>query len=57
MASKGFVWFGAIVGSSIGGVVPMFFGGDMFSMASIIWSTIGGILGIWFAFKIGQAYL
>ena len=57
MASKSFIWFGAIVGSSIGGVLPMFFGGDMFGMAAIIWSTVGGILGIWIAFKIGEAYL
>jgi uncharacterized membrane protein YeaQ/YmgE (transglycosylase-associated protein family) len=40
-----------VVGSTIGGYVPTFFGSDMFSLSSIIGSFLGGILGIWLVYK------
>jgi uncharacterized membrane protein YeaQ/YmgE (transglycosylase-associated protein family) len=43
---------GMIVGSLAGSFVVSLFGAGMLSMTSIIGSTIGGILGIWVAFKI-----
>jgi uncharacterized membrane protein YeaQ/YmgE (transglycosylase-associated protein family) len=43
---------GMVVGSFVGGFVASLFGAGMLSMASLIGSTIGGILGIWIAFKI-----
>ena len=52
MNTKSFIWFGLFVGSTIGGVLPFFWGGGMFS--SVIFSTIGGIAGIWGGYKISQ---
>ena len=42
---------GMVVGSSAGSAVPMLWGGDWFSLASILFSFLGGIAGIWLAYK------
>jgi uncharacterized membrane protein YeaQ/YmgE (transglycosylase-associated protein family) len=36
-----------IVGSAVGGYLPVLWGGDFFSFSSLILSGVGGILGIW----------
>jgi hypothetical protein len=41
------VWIGMIVGSAVGGYLPVLWGGDLFSFSSLILSGVGGILGIW----------
>ena len=41
-----------IAGSVIGGFVATLFGADAISFASLLASTIGGILGIYGAYKI-----
>lgn len=48
--------FGMIAGSFIGGYVPVLFGADLLSFTSIIGNGIGGILGIWIAFKLTQGF-
>jgi len=45
---------GMVIGSTVGGYVPTLWGTDLFSISSILGSLIGGILGIWGAFKIVQ---
>lgn len=52
MESKQLIWLGMIVGSSVGGFVPMLWGDGYFSFSSIIFSTLGGVLGIYAAFKV-----
>jgi hypothetical protein len=54
MSRKTIIWIGMFVGSSIGGYIPVFFGGDILGMTSIFTTAIGGILGIWAAFKMSQ---
>lgn len=49
--SKKAIWFGALVGSTIGGCVPSLWHASAFSMWSILLSTIGGLAGIWFAYR------
>lgn len=46
---------GMIIGSLIGGYLPVLFGVSPFSMVSIITGFIGAFLGIWAAYKIGQS--
>ena len=41
-----------VVGSSIGGFVPSLWHAGMFSMWSIATSTIGGVAGIWIAYRL-----
>jgi uncharacterized membrane protein YeaQ/YmgE (transglycosylase-associated protein family) len=45
------ILFGMIIGSCIGGYVTTLFGSGMLSFASLIGSTIGGIIGIWITFR------
>lgn len=51
MESKQLIWVGMAVGSFVGGLLPMFWGAGEFTFSSIIFSAIGGFLGIWIAFK------
>ena len=53
---KTLVWFGAIVGGLAGGYVPVLFGSDYFSVASIVGNTVGGLLGIAAAYRIARFY-
>jgi hypothetical protein len=43
---------GALVGGTIGGFVPGLWGGSDFGGWSILLSTVGGLLGIWAAYKL-----
>jgi hypothetical protein len=52
MSRKSIIMLGMIVGSCIGGYATTLFGSDMLSIASLIGSAIGGIAGLWIAFKI-----
>jgi hypothetical protein len=54
MESKKLIWFGMSVGLILGGFIPMLWGAGEFSMSSIIFSAVGGFLGIWLGFKLSQ---
>ena len=54
MSTKTWIWIGVFIGSTAGSYVPNLWGADFLSMSSIFGSTIGGIVGIWLGFKIGQ---
>ena len=43
-----------IVGSGIGGYVPLLWGASYFSFTSVICTAIGGFLGIWIMFKLSR---
>ena len=49
---KRVIMLGMVFGSTLGGYLPTLFGIDAFSMTSVLCGALGGILGIWFAFKI-----
>lgn len=52
MPAKTFVYIGAFVGSIIGGFIPTLWGAGFLSFSSIIFSGIGGIIGIFVTLKI-----
>ena len=54
--SKKSAWIGMFVGSSIGGFVPMLWHAGMLSLWGIVMSTVGGVAGIWIAYRIGRGY-
>ena len=54
MSAKSLIWIGVFVGSTAGGSLPMLWGGSMFSVSSVILSTVGGLAGIWGGFKLSQ---
>jgi hypothetical protein len=48
------IWIGLTLGSLGGGYLPALWGGDLISFTSVILSTLGGILGIWLAYRLGD---
>ncbi len=52
--SKKAIWFGCIVGSTLGGFVPTLWHAGMFSLWGVIFSTVGGIAGIWLTWRMMQ---
>lgn len=53
MSKKTLIWIGLTLGSCAGGYLPALWGGDLISFSSVILSTLGGIFGIWLAYRIG----
>ena len=43
------IWLAIFIGSTIGGFVPALWGGDMLSVAGVLWSGIGAFAGLWVA--------
>jgi hypothetical protein len=48
------VWIGMFLGSFIGGYVPSLWDAGMFSISGILFSTLGGIIGIIAGFNISK---
>lgn len=48
---KKIIIFGMVIGSIVGGYVPVLFGANGFSVLAVITSAIGALIGIWLAFK------
>lgn len=42
------------IGGTVGAYVPMLWGDSALSMSSVVLSGVGGILGIWIGFKLGE---
>ncbi len=49
---KGPTYVGAGVGSFVGSFVPVLWGAGQFSMSSLLFFMIGGILGVWVAYRL-----
>ncbi|MDO8570797.1 MAG: XapX domain-containing protein [Candidatus Daviesbacteria bacterium] len=54
MSTKTLIFLGMLVGSIIGGYIPVLFGADIFSYISVITSGLGALLGIWLGYKISK---
>lgn len=48
------IWTGVIIFSTIGGAVPSLWGESLFSLVSVVGSTVGGIVGIILAIKLAE---
>lgn len=56
MSQKSLIMLGMVVGSVAGGYVPVLFGASLFSITSLIGNALGGIFGIWAAYKLTQGW-
>lgn len=54
MSTKAAVFWGMIIGSTIGGFIPSLWGSGLFSYAGILGNAIGGIVGIFVGFKLSN---
>jgi len=52
MSTKSLVMIGMVIGSLIGGYIPILFGASFLSLWSLVGNTIGGILGIVIVYKL-----
>ena len=52
MDTKKLIWAGAIAGSMLGGCVPNLWHASAFSLSGLVFSTLGGLLGIWAVYKL-----
>ena len=46
------VWIFVGVGMTVGGFVPMIWGGSALGFASLVFGTLGGIAGLWAGLKL-----
>lgn len=54
MRAKTLIMIGMVVGSFVGGWVPSLWGASGLSYASVLFSMIGSVLGIWGGFRLSR---
>lgn len=54
MERKRLIYIGLFVGSTIGGFIPSLWDSSLFSMSGVFGSAIGGLVGIYLGFKMGE---
>ena len=54
MRPKALIWIGALVGSSLGGLVPLLWHAGWLSVSSILFGALGGIVGIWAGYRLSR---
>jgi hypothetical protein len=52
MNRKSLIWIGMIIGTTVGSFVPALWGEGGFTMSSIFFSTVGGVVGIWVGYRL-----
>lgn len=52
--NKLLIGIGMFVGSTIGSYVPVLWGGSLLSLLSILFSVIGGVVGIWLGYQVSK---
>ncbi|MDE2037892.1 MAG: hypothetical protein KGI69_01540 [Patescibacteria group bacterium] len=54
MNRKTLIWIGLFAGSTVGGSIPLIWGGGFLSFSSIVLSAAGGLAGIWAGFRLAD---
>lgn len=54
--NKSLIWIGVFIGSTLGGLVPGLWHASWLSLWGVTFSTLGGLAGIWLAWKAGQRW-
>lgn len=56
MSRKSLVILGMIIGSLIGGYIPVIFGAGLLSYSSVLGNGLGGIIGVLIAYKLTEGF-
>jgi hypothetical protein len=48
---RGRIALGILIGSTIGGLLPALWGGDLISYSAVLLSGMGAVVGIWIGYK------
>lgn len=51
---KKFIYLGAGVGGTLGSFIPALWNAGIFSLWGILFSIIGGAVGVWLGYLLGQ---
>jgi hypothetical protein len=51
MELKTATMWGVFIGGTLGGMVPTLWGAGMFSLSSVFFTAVGGILGIYLGYR------
>jgi len=51
MKPKTATYIGIAIGSTLGSMIPLLWGAGSLSFPSLIFGTVGALVGIWIAFK------
>ena len=54
MNSKTYTTIGALVGSTIGSSIPLLWGASELSFSSLLFGSVGAIIGIYMGYKISR---
>jgi uncharacterized membrane protein YeaQ/YmgE (transglycosylase-associated protein family) len=52
--NKFIIGIAMFVGSTIGSYIPALWGGSVLSFTSIVFSVIGGLVGIWLGYRVSK---
>ncbi|HVZ11274.1 MAG TPA: hypothetical protein VG941_02585 [Candidatus Paceibacterota bacterium] len=55
MSPRAFITIGVMIGSTVGGYIPVLWGDSAFSLVSIFFAFLGGLVGIYFGWRISQS--
>ena len=56
MSRKTIIWIGVGIGSTVGGFLPMIWGGSLAGISSVFLTAAGGIAGIYFGNKLSEYF-
>lgn len=56
MSRKSIIFLGMFIGSIVGGYIPVLFGVDLLSFTSILGNGIGGLAGVFIAYKLTSSF-
>lgn len=51
---RGLIGMCMLVGSVIGGYVPVLWGSSAFSVTSLVFSAVGAAVGVWFGVRLSE---
>ena len=49
------IYLCGLIGTVMGGYLPVLWGASSFSLVSLVFSAAGGVAGVWFGFRLAES--